>query len=109
MGPLEEAKDSSQPHPESRIVMAGKKDCDLKNFRGKQVHIPKLFLLPADRIVGPCLGVPDVEYVLKQTQAEVRQKKNKIRPAINQSYLFLMPRVQWLDRYMLHIRTVPTV
>ena len=103
-GPLQDASVSDLPHPESRIVMAGKKDCNLKRVGRIEVPTPKMFLFPVHQIVGPCLAVPDIEYVVPQKKSERRDGTHRIRPAIDQSHLFILPREKWLSRYMLHIR-----
>jgi hypothetical protein len=108
-GRLLDASETDLPHPESRIVMAGKKDCFLKRVGRFDVPTPKLFLYPVNRIVGPCLAVPDVEYVVHQTKSEKRELTSRIRPSIDQSHLFILPREKWLDKYMLHIRNADTV
>ena len=103
-GPLQDASVSDLPHPESRIVMAGKKDCFLKRVVRIEVPTPKMFLLPVHQIVGLCLAVPDIEYVVPKIKTEKKNGTHRIRPAIDQSHLFILAREKWLNRYMLHIR-----
>jgi hypothetical protein len=106
-GPLQSALATGQPHPECRIIMTGRKACTTKTIHRSIVHSPELFLFPVDDIVGPCIGVPDVEYVLKQTKKDKLERKNKIQPAADHSFLFVMPRDKWVDTYIQHIVDSP--